>query len=68
MQSGLIFGYVELIEGMVRRFKEELSPGDPTACSVVATGGLAAVIEPLTQVFDAHDPDLTLKGLRIETR
>ncbi len=65
MQSGLVFGYVELIEGMVRRFKEELSPGAPEECKVVATGGLAAVIEPQTQVFDAHDPDLTLKGLRI---
>ncbi len=65
MQSGLVFGYVELVEGMVRRFKEELSPDEPEACKVVATGGLAAVIEPLTEVFDVHDPDLTLKGLRI---
>ncbi|MDA1297899.1 MAG: type III pantothenate kinase [Chloroflexi bacterium] len=65
MQSGLIFGYVELIEGMVRRIKSELSPGEPEACKVIATGGLAVVFEPLTQVFDVLDEDLTLKGLRI---
>jgi type III pantothenate kinase len=65
MQSGLIFGYVELIEGMLRRITSELSPGAPEACKVVATGGLATLFEPLTQVFDAIDEDLTLKGLRI---
>ncbi len=65
MQSGLVLGNVELIEGMVRRFTEELSPGSPEDCKIVATGGLAAVIEPLTKVFDVHDPDLTLKGLHL---
>lgn len=65
MQSGLIFGYVELIEGMLRRITSELSPGAPEACKVVATGGLAEVFESLTQKFDAVDLDLTLKGLRI---
>lgn len=65
MQSGLVFGYVELIEGMIHRFAEELSPESPEECKVVATGGLAEVIAPLTEAFDAHDPDLTLKGLRI---
>lgn len=65
MQSGLVLGNVELIEGMVRRFTEELSPDSPEDCKIVATGGLAAVIVPLTDVFDFHDPDLTLKGLRL---
>jgi type III pantothenate kinase len=65
MQSGLIFGYVELIEGMVRRITAELNPDAPDACKIVATGGLAVVFEPLTQVFDVIDEDLTLKGLRI---
>lgn len=65
MQSGLVLGNVELVEGMVRRFVEELSPESPQDCKIVATGGLAAVIAPLTQVFDVHDPDLTLKGLRL---
>lgn len=65
MQSGLVLGNVELIEGMVRRFVAELAPDSPGDCKIVATGGLAAVIEPLTEVFDVHDPDLTLKGLRL---
>lgn len=65
MQSGLVLGNVELIEGMVRRFVQELSPGSPEDCKIVATGGLSPVIVPLTQVFDHHDIDLTLKGLRL---
>lgn len=65
MQAGLVLGNVELIEGMVTRFKEELSPESPDECTVVATGGLAAVIDPLTDIFDVYDPDLTLKGLRL---
>jgi type III pantothenate kinase len=65
MQSGLIYGYVELIEGMVRRITAELNPGAPGDCKIVATGGLAVVFEPLTRVFDVIDDDLTLKGLRI---
>jgi type III pantothenate kinase len=65
MQSGLVYGYVELIEGMLRRITEELHPDDPDACKIVATGGMAAVIDPLTQAFDVYDPDLTLQGLRI---
>ena len=65
MQSGLVLGNVELIEGMVERFKDELCPESPGDCTVIATGGLAAVIEPLTDAFDVHDPDLTLQGLRL---
>ena len=65
LQSGLVIGTVELREGMIRRFKEELNPDDPEACVVVATGGLSNVIVPHTKVVDHHDEDLTLKGLRI---
>ncbi len=65
MQSGLVFGYVELIEGMIRRISEELSPDAPGDCTVVATGGLAEAIAPHTDAFDTYDPDLTLHGLRI---
>ncbi|MFQ5933878.1 MAG: type III pantothenate kinase [Dehalococcoidia bacterium] len=61
MQSGLIFGYVSLIEGLVSRFQEELGNG----AKVVATGGLAATIAEQTDVFHAVDPDLTLEGLRL---
>jgi type III pantothenate kinase len=65
LQSGLVIGTVELLEGMIRRFKLELNPYDPEACIVVATGGLSPVLTPLTRVINYHDPDLTLKGLRI---
>ncbi len=61
LQAGLVFGYAELVKGMVRRFKEELGRDS----SVVATGGLADVVAGESGVFDAIDPNLTLTGLRI---
>ncbi len=64
LQSGLLFGYVGLVEGMVRRFRQELSPDDPSKCVVVATGGLSSVIKDHTEAFNHVDPDLTLVGLR----
>lgn len=61
MQSGLIFGYVGLVEGMVARFKDEL--GSET--KVIATGGLTDIIARETEVIDIVAPWLTLDGLRI---
>lgn len=61
IQSGLLFGYVGLVEGMVARFKIELGP---ETC-VVATGGLAELIARETAVVDVVDPWLTLHGLQI---
>jgi type III pantothenate kinase len=61
MQSGLFFGYVGLVEGIVRRIRAEL--GEGAAC--IATGGLAEMIAPETQMIDVVDRDLTLDGLRI---
>jgi type III pantothenate kinase len=61
IQSGLLFGYVGLVEGMVARFKAELGP----ETWVIATGGLAEVIARETDVIDVVDPWLTLHGLRI---
>ena len=61
MQSGLFFGYVAMVEGLVHRLREEL--GGTAYC--VATGGLAEVIAPETDVVDAVDRDLTLQGLRM---
>ena len=61
MQSGLLFGYSELVVGMVRRFAQEMG-GSP---KVIATGGLAGIIAKEVDVFDAVSPDLTLIGLRI---
>lgn len=61
MQSGLLFGYVSMVEGMVARFRSELG----SDMKVVATGGLAEVIAKETDVIDIISPWLTLEGLRI---
>ena len=61
IQSGMIFGYVSLLEGMVKRFREEL--GQET--KVIATGGLAQLIATETDVIDIIAPWLTLEGLRV---
>jgi type III pantothenate kinase len=60
MQSGLLFGYVALVEGMVRRFRDEL--GDKM--KVIATGGLAEIVSRETAVIEIIAPWLTLDGLR----
>lgn len=60
MQSGLLFGYVSMVEGMVARFKSELG----SDMKVVATGGLAESIAQETKVIDVLAPWLTLDGLR----
>jgi len=61
MQSGLIFGYVGLVEGMVARFRDELGP----EMKVIATGGLTEIITRETKVIDIIAPWLTLDGLRL---
>jgi type III pantothenate kinase len=61
MQSGMFFGYVGLVEGIVARFRAELGP----EMKVIATGGLASLIAAETPVIDAVDPWLTLEGLRL---
>jgi type III pantothenate kinase len=61
MQSGLLFGYVGLVEGLVARFRAELGP----ETKVIATGGLAPLIAAETEVIDTVDPWLTLEGLRL---
>jgi type III pantothenate kinase len=61
MQSGLLFGYVALVEGLVARFRAELGP----EMTVVATGGLGNLIAAETEVINAVDPWLTLEGLRL---
>jgi type III pantothenate kinase len=60
MQSGLLFGYVALTEGMVARFRAELGP----EMKVIATGGLAEIIARETNVLQIIAPWLTLDGLR----
>ena len=61
MQSGLLFGYVGLVEGMVARFRRELGP----QMKVIATGGLSELIARETPVIEIVAPWLTLDGLRI---
>ncbi len=61
MQSGLLFGYVSMVEGMVSRFRAELGNN----MKVIATGGMAEVIARETQVVDFIAPWLTLDGLRM---
>lgn len=59
MQSGVFWGYVALIEGLIARIRAEY--GDPM--KVVATGGVASLFEGATDAIDIFDPDLTLRGL-----
>ncbi len=59
MQSGVFWGYVELIEGMVRRIRGAY--GRPL--KVIATGGVVSLFEGQTDVVDVFDPELTLRGL-----
>ena len=59
MRSGIYWGYVGLIEGLVKRISEELGE----TVTVVATGGLAPIFMDATPVIQHLDPDLTLRGL-----
>ena len=61
MQSGIIYGYVGLVDGMVGRLRDEL--GYP--CKVISTGGFATVVAPLSNTLEEVDPILTLTGLRL---
>ena len=60
VQSGVIFGYVGLVEGLISRFRRELGPA-----RVIATGGLAEAIIPFSRTIQHHEPWLTIQGLRI---
>jgi type III pantothenate kinase len=61
MQAGIFFGYVELVRGMVRRFRKEVGED----ATVVATGGYARIIAEEVGCFDAIEDNLNLEGLRI---
>ena len=63
MQSGLFFGYVAMVEGIVQRMRGEVAGDEPAVC--VATGGLAEAIAAETDLIDAVHDDLTLTGLRL---
>lgn len=61
VRAGVVLGFAELIDGLVRRIKKEWPrPGEPL---VIGTGGLAAAFKPLCSEIEELDPDLTLVGL-----
>jgi len=61
MQSGIIFGYVGVIEGIVNRIQKEL----PEKAKVIATGGNVNYIMGITNIFNEINPDLVLIGLKL---
>ncbi len=61
MQSGIYFGYLGLVDGILARIKMEV----PDVKRVVATGGLANLFEDESEHIDEVDPELTLKGLKV---
>src|SRR5580698_8293501 len=61
MQSGIVYGYVGLVDGIVERILAELG----FTCTVIATGGLASLVAPLSRTINEVDDHLTLTGLRI---
>ena len=63
IQSGLFFGYVEMVDGLIRRVRTELPGGDQA--TVIGTGGLVEVICEESRAIQKIEPDLTLDGLRL---
>jgi type III pantothenate kinase len=61
MQSGVFWGYMDLIDGLVRRIKDEYD----VPMTVIATGGVASLFEDAAAEIDYFDPDLTIRGLQI---
>jgi type III pantothenate kinase len=61
IQSGVVYGYAGLVDGLVERMRQEMS-GAPT---IVATGGLAPLVADVARSIQHVNPDLTLEGLRL---
>ena len=61
MQSGIVYGYIGLVEGLIKRVQNEL----PEKAMVVATGGYASLIASGTRMIDKTNPDITLIGLNV---
>jgi type III pantothenate kinase len=60
IQSGVVYGFTDQVDGLCVRFERELGE-----CSIVATGGLGGLIAPLSTKIQTYEPWLTLHGLRI---
>ena len=59
MQSGVFWGYIDLIDGLVERIKTEYA----VPMTVVATGGVVSLFDGASRTIDHYDPDLTIRGL-----
>ena len=62
MQAGVVYGYIGLVEYIIKTMKKELNDPD---CYVIATGGLGKVITNETDEIDEYDPDIAYKGMQI---
>ncbi|MGH9226733.1 MAG: type III pantothenate kinase [Acidimicrobiales bacterium] len=60
VQSGTLYGFGAAVDGLCRRFADELGPS-----KVVSTGGLGELLAPFSEAIEQHDPWLTLHGLRL---
>lgn len=65
IRSGLLFGYVSMVEGMIVRITAELAEDCQKPVLVVATGGLASTVASQSRAIDRVEPSLTLDGLRM---
>jgi type III pantothenate kinase len=65
LQSGIVYGFAGQVEGIARRMARELAPADPESVTIIATGGLAPLVINEVSIIDAHEPWLTLIGLRL---
>ncbi len=61
IKAGIIFGYAGLVDGMVKRMQAEMG----TNAKVIATGGLAGLMQQVSETIEVVEPALTLEGLRI---
>jgi type III pantothenate kinase len=61
MQSGVYWGYIGMIEGIISRLRQEQG----STLKTVATGGLASLFTKATNAIEQHMPDLTIEGLRL---
>src|SRR6202161_673619 len=65
LQSGIVYGFAGQVEGVARRVAAAVSPQDPDSVTIIATGALASLAINEVSVIDAHEPWLTLIGLRL---
>jgi type III pantothenate kinase len=67
LQAGILYGFAGQVDGVVSRMAAAIAgaDGDPDDVTVIATGGLASMVLDESGVIDAHEPWLTLVGLRL---